>query len=191
MQGNASDAFNEFLRFPLIEELSSNPALCPLLRVATAMLYCRPSTLYVSDSSYAYGPAMRIPSTRGVHQGCVLEAIFFAIVASLVCKRSYAFASNESIFCANSENGNFLGTPASLVAIDEHMPAACASVGLTVTIRMIYWYPPLRVCNAFDNLPNGRIMRGIHFSTEGTKVLGEEGGQLIHPRLPDTHSKRF
>jgi hypothetical protein len=32
-------------------------------------------------------------------------------------------------------------------------------------------YSPLGVGDAFDNLPNGHIMRGVHVSTEGTKVL--------------------
>jgi hypothetical protein len=35
MQDDASNAFNEFLRRPLFEELSANPVLRPLLRVAT------------------------------------------------------------------------------------------------------------------------------------------------------------
>jgi hypothetical protein len=81
MQGGAPDAFNEFLRRPLFEELSLNPALWPLLRVAT-MLHGRPFILYVYYSSNAYGPAMRNPSTRGVHQGRVLGAMLFPIVAS-------------------------------------------------------------------------------------------------------------
>jgi hypothetical protein len=42
MQGDASNAFNEFLRCPLLE-LSTNPAPRRLLRIAT-MLYGRPST---------------------------------------------------------------------------------------------------------------------------------------------------
>jgi uncharacterized membrane protein YsdA (DUF1294 family) len=99
MQGDASDAFYEFLRRPLFEELSTNPALRPLLRVAT-MLYGRPSTLYVYDSSNAHGPAMRIPSTRGVHQVCVIGAMFFAIVASRVYKHQLAaITPNESVVC--------------------------------------------------------------------------------------------
>jgi hypothetical protein len=83
MQGDASTAFNEFLWRHLFEELSTNPALPPLLRVAT-MLHGRLSTLYVYGSSSAHGPAIRIPSTREVHQGCVLGAMFFAIGASRV-----------------------------------------------------------------------------------------------------------
>jgi hypothetical protein len=82
MKGNAFNAFNEFLRRPVFEELSSNPALRALLRVATMLYYGHPSALYVYESSHAYGPAMRIPSTRGVHKGCVLGATIFAIVAS-------------------------------------------------------------------------------------------------------------
>jgi hypothetical protein len=84
MQDDASNAFNDFLRRPLFEELSSNPALRPLLRLV-AMLYGRPSTLY--DSSNTYGPGMRISRTRGVHQGCVLGAMLFAIIASRVYKK--------------------------------------------------------------------------------------------------------
>jgi hypothetical protein len=49
MQGDASNAFNELLRRPLFEESSANPALRPLLRVAT-MLYGRLYTLHVYDS---------------------------------------------------------------------------------------------------------------------------------------------
>jgi hypothetical protein len=134
MQGDASNAFNEFLRRPFFEELSANHALRPLLRVAT-MLHGRPSTLYVYNSSDAHGPAMRIPSTRGFRQGCVLGAMFFAIVASRVCKQLAAIVPNESVVCGYSDYGPFLGPPACLVAIDNAMPEAYASVGLTVTIR--------------------------------------------------------
>jgi hypothetical protein len=66
VQVNASNAYNEILRRPLFEELSLNPALRPLLRIAT-MLHGRPSTLYVYDSSNAHVQATQIPSTRGVH----------------------------------------------------------------------------------------------------------------------------
>jgi hypothetical protein len=52
------------------------------------------------------------------------------------------------------------------------MPEAYASVGLTVTIRKNYLYSPLGFGGAFDNLPNGHIMRGVNVSKEGTKVLG-------------------
>jgi hypothetical protein len=94
MQGDAPNAFNE-LRRPLFGELSANPALRPLFRIAT-MLYGRPYTLYVYDSSNVHGPAMRIPSTRGVYQGCVLGAMFFAIVAFRVYKQLAAIAPSES-----------------------------------------------------------------------------------------------
>jgi hypothetical protein len=33
-------------------------------------------------------------------------------------------------------------------------------------------HSPFGVDDAFDNLPNGHILRGVHVSTEGTKVLG-------------------
>jgi hypothetical protein len=171
MQGDAFNAFNEFLRRPLLEELSANPALRPLLRVAT-MLYCHPSTLYVYDSSNARGPAMRIPSTHGVHQGCVLGAMFFAIVASRVHKQLAAIAPNESVVSGYSGDGHFMGPLASLVAIGDAMPEVYASVSLTVTIRKNCLNPPSGVGNAFDNLPNGHILHGVHVSTEGTKVLG-------------------
>jgi hypothetical protein len=54
-------------------------------RYSASVLYCMavhhlPCTFY--DSSNAHGPAMRIPSTRGVHKGCLLGAMVFAIVAS-------------------------------------------------------------------------------------------------------------
>jgi hypothetical protein len=160
MQGDASNAFNEFLRRPLFEEFSENPALRPLLRVAT-MLYARPSTLYVYDSSNAHGPVMRIPNTRGVHQGCVLGAMFFAIVTSQVYKQLDAIAPNESVVCGCSDDGHFLGPPASLVAIGDAMPEAYACVGIIVTIRKSCLYSPLCVGDAFDNLPNGHIMRGV------------------------------
>jgi hypothetical protein len=136
MQGDASNAFNEFLlRRPLFWELSANPALRPLLRVAP-ILYGSSSTLYVYDSPNAHGPAMRIPGTRGVHQGCVLGVMFFAIVASRVYKQLAAIVRNESVVCGNSDDGHLLGPPASqVVAIGDAMPEAYASVGLTVTIR--------------------------------------------------------
>jgi hypothetical protein len=91
MQGDVSNVFNDFLRRPLFAELSENPALRPLLRVAT-MLCGRQSNLYVYDSPNAHGPAMRIPSTRGFHQGCVLGVMFFAIIASRVYKLLAAIA---------------------------------------------------------------------------------------------------
>jgi hypothetical protein len=175
MQGDASNALNEFLRRPMFEELSANHALRPLLRVAT-MLHGRPSTLYVYDSSNAHGPAMPIPSTRGVHQGCVLGAMFFAIVAPRVYKQLAAIAPNESAVCGYSYDGHFLGPPASLVAIGDAMLEAYASVGLTVTIRKNCLHSPLGVGDAFDNLPNGHIMRGVNVYTEGTKVLGRAMG---------------
>jgi hypothetical protein len=56
--------------------------------------------LYVYDSFNAHGPAIRIPITRGVHQGCVLGAMFFAIVASRVYKPLAAISPNESVVCA-------------------------------------------------------------------------------------------
>jgi hypothetical protein len=144
MRGDASSALNEFKRHPLFEELYANLALRPLLRVAS-MLYGCPSTLYVYDSSSAYDPAMRIASSRGVHQGCVLGAMFFAIVASRVYKESVAFAPNESVVCGYSDDGRFLGPLASLVAIGDAMPEACVSVGLKVTIRKNFICILLRV----------------------------------------------
>jgi hypothetical protein len=171
MQGDASTAFNEFLRRPLFEELSSNPALRPLLRVAT-MLYGRTYIVYVYDSSNAYGTAMRIPSTCGVHQGCVLGAMFFAIVAFRVYKKLAAVAPNESTFCDYSVDGHFLGSPTYVVAIGEAKPAEYASVGLTVIILKNCLHSLVGVGDAFDKLPNGQIMRGIHVSSEEIGVRG-------------------
>jgi hypothetical protein len=62
------------------------------------------------------------------------------------------------------------------------MPEAYASVGLTVTIRNYCLYPPLGVGDAFDNLPNGHTMRGVHASTQGTKILGGPMGTSDFPR---------
>jgi hypothetical protein len=62
--------------------------------------------------------------------------------------------------------------PTSFVAIGDAMPEAYASVGLTLTIRKNCLYSPLGVGGAFDNLPNGHILRRVHVFTEGTKVLG-------------------
>jgi hypothetical protein len=53
-----------------------------------------------------------------------------------------------------------------------------ASVGLTVTIRKNCLYSPLGVGDAFDNLPNGHIMRGVNMCTEGTNVLGGANGYI-------------
>jgi hypothetical protein len=78
---------------------------------------------------------MRIPSNRGVHQGCLLGARFFGIAASPVYKHLAAIAPNGSVVCDCSDDGHFLGPPASLVAIGDAMLEAYASVGLTVTIR--------------------------------------------------------
>jgi hypothetical protein len=99
------------------------------------MLYGRPSTLYVYDSSNDHGPAMRIPTTRAVLQGCFLGAMFFAIVASHVFKQLAAIAPNESGVCGYSDASHFVGPPASLVAIGDAMPEAYTIVGLTVTVE--------------------------------------------------------
>jgi hypothetical protein len=74
------------------------------------------------------------------------------------------------------DDDHFQGPPKSFVAIGDALPEAYASVGLTVTIRKSCLYSPLGVGDAFYNLPNGHIMRGVHFSTEGTKVLGGSMG---------------
>jgi hypothetical protein len=58
------------------------------------------------------------------------------------------------------------------VVIGDAMPEAYASVAFTVTIRRICPCSPLGVSDAYDNLPNGHIMRGVHVSTEWTYVLG-------------------
>jgi hypothetical protein len=87
-------------------------------------------------------------------------------------------------YCVYYDDGRFL---ASLVAIGDDMPEAHASVGLPVTIRNNCLYFPLGVGDAFDNLPNGRILRGVHVSTDGTTILG---GQWVHPILLGTCSKR-
>jgi hypothetical protein len=97
--------------------------------------------------------------------------MFFAIVASQVYKQLAAIAPNESVFCGYPDDGHFLGPPASLVAIGNAMREGHASVGLTVTIRIKCLYFPLGGDDAFDNLPNGHIMRGVHVSTEGKKVV--------------------
>jgi hypothetical protein len=187
MHDDASNAFDEFLRRPcLFDGLLGNPALRPLLRVAT-MLYGRPCTLQVYDSCNAHGPPMRIPSTRGIHQGCVLGALFFAIVASRVCKQWAVITPTESVVCGYSDDGNFLGPPASLVASGDAMPEPYASVGLTVTIRKNGLYSPMVVGDARDNLPNGHIMQGVHVAAEGMRVLG--GCQWVHPILLETCSK--
>jgi hypothetical protein len=65
-----------------------------------------------------------------------------------------------------------MGPFASLVAIGDATPEVYASVGLTVTIRKNCLYFPLCVGDAFDNLPNGHNLRGVHISTQGTKVWG-------------------
>jgi hypothetical protein len=70
----------------------------------------------------------------------------------------------------------------SLVAIGDAMPEAYASVGLTVTICENCLYSTLGVGDAFDNLPNGHIMQGVHVFTEGTKVLGEPMGTVDFAR---------
>jgi hypothetical protein len=87
-----------------------------------------------------------------------------------------AIAPNESDVFGYFDDGHFLGPPASLVAIGDAMPEAYASVGLTATIRKNYLYSPLGVGDAFDNLPDGHIMRGVNVFTEGSKVLGEPMG---------------
>jgi hypothetical protein len=96
-------------------------------------------------------------------------------------------APNEYIACGYSDDGQFQGPPASLVAIGDAMPEAYASVGLTITIRQNCLYSPLGVGDAVDNLPYGHVMRGVHVSTEGTTVLR---GQWLHSILLETCSKR-
>jgi hypothetical protein len=111
-----------------------------------------------------------------------------AIVASRVYQQLAAIARTDSVFCGISDNGNLLGPHASLVAIGDAMPEAYASVGLIVTIRKNCLYSPLSVGDAFDSLPNGHIMRGVHVTTEGAKLLG---AQWVHPILLKTCSKRL
>jgi hypothetical protein len=131
---------------------------------------------------------MRIPSTRGVHQGNVLGAIFFAILASRVYNQLATVAPNESVVYDYSDGGHFLGPLASLLAIGDAMPGAYAGVGLTLTIRQNCMYSPLGVCDTVDNLPNGHIMRGVNISTEMDENIG--GGKWVHPILLETCSKR-
>jgi hypothetical protein len=63
--------------------------------------------------------------------------MFFAVVASRVYTKLAAIAPNESIICAFSDVGHFLG-PLTVVAIGEAISAAYASVGLTVTIHKLF-----------------------------------------------------
>jgi hypothetical protein len=151
------------------------------------MIYSRSSTLYIYGLSNAHAPAMRIPGTRGVHQGCVLGAMFLALVASRVYKQSAAIAPNESVVCGYLDDGHFMGPLASLVAIGDAMPEAYASVGLTVTIRKNCLYSPLGVGDAFNNLLGAHIMRGVHIYGRDESVWG---GQWVHPILLETCSKR-
>jgi hypothetical protein len=65
---------------------------------------------------------MRVPSTRGVHQCCVLGAMFFAIAASRVYRHLNVIAPNESVDCGYFDDGHFMGPLASLVAIGDAMP---------------------------------------------------------------------
>jgi hypothetical protein len=53
--------------------------------------------------------------------------MLFAIVASRVYKHLAAIAPNESGVCGYSDLVHFLGAPASLVAMGDAMPEACAS----------------------------------------------------------------
>jgi hypothetical protein len=188
MQGDASNAFNEFERRPLIQELSLNPPRRSLFRVAT-MLYGRPSIMYVYDSSTVYyGPAMRIPSTRGVYKDCILGAMFITIVASRVHKKLAAIAPNKFFVCVCYNNGYISGSLASLVAVCEAMPAAYASVGLAVTIRRKRCV--FQVCVS--------VMLSIIFPTAtscGEYMSPRKGrkfweGQCVHPCLFVACSKR-
>jgi hypothetical protein len=67
--------------------------------------------------------------------------MIFAIVASRVYKQLAAIAHNESAVCGHSDDGRFLGPPASYVAISDAMPEAYVSVGLSVTIRRTFCIP--------------------------------------------------
>jgi hypothetical protein len=118
----------------------------------------------------------------------VLGAMFFAIAASRIYKQLAAIAPNESIVSGYSNDGHFTGPPASFVAIGDAVPEVYASVGLTLAILKNCLYSTVGVSDAFDNLPNSHILRGVHVSKEGTKVLG--GGQWVHPILLETCSKR-
>jgi hypothetical protein len=94
--------------------------------------------------------------------------VFFAIVPP-----------SSFIAYAYSNGGHFLGSPASLVAIGETTLAAYVSVGLTVNIRKNgSLFPPLGVCETFDNLPNGHVVWGVYVSTEGMKVLMGASGYI-------------
>jgi hypothetical protein len=105
--------------------------------------------------------------------------MFFAIVASRLCKKFASIAPNELIICAFSDDGHSLGPRAFLVAIGTAMPAEYTRVGLTVIIRKNGLFSLLGVGNALNNLPNDHIMRGEYASAEGTKVLG--GGAVSTP----------
>jgi hypothetical protein len=65
MQGDASNALNEISRYTLFEELSANPALRPLLRVAT-ILYGRPSPLYTFTTHLILMVRLRVSRLRPV-----------------------------------------------------------------------------------------------------------------------------
>jgi hypothetical protein len=54
---------------------------------------------------------MRIPGTCGVHQGCVLGAMLFALVASRVYKQWVAIAPNESVIYGYFDDGHFMDIP--------------------------------------------------------------------------------
>jgi hypothetical protein len=93
---------------------------------------------------------MSVLVTRGVHQGYILGAMFFARVTSRVYKSLAVIAPNEFNFGAFSVDGHFLGPPAPLVAIGDVMPLAYARVGLTKTIRRKCLYRPVGGGDASD-----------------------------------------
>jgi hypothetical protein len=79
-----------------------------------------------------FGPPRSVHSE--LYQGCVLGAIFFALVVFGVYKKLVAIAPNESIACGYLDNNNFFGPPPYIVAIGDAMSEAYASVVFTVTI---------------------------------------------------------
>jgi hypothetical protein len=94
---------------------------------------------------------------------------------------------SESVVCAYSNDGHFLGRQVPLVAIGEAMPTTYASVIFIVPIHQNILYSLLSIGDAFYNLPNGHIMRGKRASKEEKKVLG---GHWVHPALLETCSKQ-
>jgi hypothetical protein len=92
--------------------------------------------------------------------------MLFVILTSRKYKQLKAIAPNEPVVCGYSDDGHFLGACVFRGYWRRYAGGVCQRRPLS-TIHKDRMYSPLGVGDAFNNLPNGHIMRGVNVSTEG------------------------